>query len=222
MQISGVFIPICLYSKSFYFQRRNIYTLLEEYITKYDRALIVLADDLWAYNHIIKGGGRNINDALQIARQRGNELASMVSRCISNRHIATHIEIRRWNEIILNPEFQAVQRVIDRLYSEHDGFRDIVSNFIEFNLSRFNVDEDQEKHYYEMRYIIEEIAMSIYCTEVLGYHTELWEKETDSPDPIKFVYQYLPDKILQISTAHVPKRQLIFLSPKYLEQYSII
>jgi len=214
MKERAIFIPICLYATSFYYQKRNIEILYSNYISKYSRCLIVIADDLRAYNLIIKNEEENITDALVKARQKGNEIKNLVIHSLNQKE-GTEIVIKKWRDFMDKPEFIAIKDIVNNEINSNNVFNNVVHEFILFNLRKFEVQEVLESRYFEHQYILEEIAMSIYATEILGYSTELWEKAPiDSPDPIKFLYENSTEIVKRITNKTVLTRTLITLETK--------
>jgi hypothetical protein len=199
MRENGIFIPMCLYATSFYYQKRNIEYLFDNYISNYKHCLIVIADDLRAYNQIIKNLEENIDDALNSSRKKGDEIKNLVVNSLKDKE-GSDILIKKWVDFKQNSEFIKIKEIVSNEIRINNSFKDVIHEFILFNLRKFDVQEDLESKYYEHQYILEEIAMSIFATEILGYSTELWEKApTNSPDPIKFLYENSPDIVKKIT-----------------------
>lgn len=186
--------------------------MYSNYISQFDRTLIVIADDLRAYNLIIKNEETSIDEALVKARQKGDEILNLVSKTIG---IADNpnIVIKKWKDIMEIEDFLKIKNVVNTTINSHEEVKAVVHDFILFNLRKFDVEADLESRYYENQYIVEEIAMSIYATEILDYSTELWEKSpVDSPDPIKFLYDNSTDIVKHITNKSVLHRRLITLN----------
>jgi hypothetical protein len=70
---------------------------------------------------------------------------------------------------------------------------------------------------HEREYLLSEICMSAYCTEMLGYWMEVWERPPapDVPDPLKLLYADRRDLIEHV-TGRSARRVLDFLNPDAL------
>jgi len=213
MNNSGIFIPICLYASSFYYKKRNLEELERKILIKYDKALVIIADDLRAYNLIIQNKEVDINEALKKSTHRGNEIENMINKFFKNRTSKSFITLNKWNFYIHNPIFIKIKSLIEREIENNLILKNIVLDFISYNLKKFGVDQNIKNNFYEFKYITEEITMSIYVTEILNYNTELWEKQDiKTPDPISEIYLNCSDFLKKIINKNKLHRNLIYLN----------
>jgi len=72
----------------------------------------------------------------------------------------------------------------------------------------------EQERGYEREYLLSEICMSTYCTEVLGFSHEVWERPPalGAPDPLKTLYENRPELVEQAIGRPVA-RTLSFLFP---------
>jgi hypothetical protein len=70
------------------------------------------------------------------------------------------------------------------------------------------------EHDHEREYILSEICMSVFCTEVLEFWTEVWERPPafNLPDPLKLLYGVRSELVARL-TGHAILRVLDFLYP---------
>jgi hypothetical protein len=66
----------------------------------------------------------------------------------------------------------------------------------------------RERHY-EREYLLSEVCMSVFCTELLGYWVEIWEA-ADIPDPLKLLYEHRAHLVAKV-TGHPANGVLTFL-----------
>jgi len=88
-----------------------------------------------------------------------------------------------------------------------------VEDFAARRVEKFGLGQSVEKERnFELEYLLSEVCMSVYCTEVLGYWEEIWERPPpgDVPDPLKLLYTDHPE-IIRRTTGHAPRRVLRFL-----------
>lgn len=186
----GIFVPICLYSTSFYYQKRNIEYLYDNFLKFFPKSLIVIADDLKAYNLIIRNEENDSLSAIERARKKGDEIRNMVENSLKKFN-DNRIQITKWIDL---KETKSFKQIFENVKNEIEADPDleiIVEQFIKYNLHKFSAEGESDSHIYERLYIFEEISMSIYATEILGFTTELWEKipEKHSPDPLKYLFE---------------------------------
>lgn len=221
----GIFIPICLYNQSFYFQKKNIEYLYTHFLKNYPKSLLFIADDLKAYNFLIKDEKIDRNIALEIARKQGTEIKNMVENTLKKFNDKS-VRITKWIDLEETLAFKTIfQNVKNEIKTDSD-LEIIVEQFIKYNLHKFGVNKNSESKIYERLYIHSEIAMSIFITEVLGYPTELWDKlpEINSPDPLKYLFENKRDVIKRITGKTNLDRRLLTLdteqsTPTYLHTH---
>lgn len=212
----NLFVPICLYSKSFYYIKDNIEYLFKEIITQYDKSVLIIADDLRAYNLIIKKEESSIDIAYNKARNRGSEIRNMILKVLEKVDENDNIKIHFWKEISGLEKYIQLKNKIETLIQSDSNISCEIDRFIEYNLSKIAKENNSLITAYEYRYILEEITMSIYMTEVENYTTELWEKRLnlDEPDPIQFIYENYSRDLMDILDSNKLKRKLITLEEK--------
>ena len=190
MSDERIYLPVCLYPHTAYRRSDVMRSIYKTYFAQAAASLVVVADDLLAYDSIVTGRFWTVEGALIKARRQGNELLRMVNRVRKTVPGVRRNSLHVWRDLTENEDFRALARAVDRFPNDDPGFNDVLAAFIDCRVQRFGWKQDPEVYAWERRYAVEEIAMSIYTTEMLGYSTEIWEKATNAgePDPLGFLY----------------------------------
>lgn len=94
-------------------------------------------------------------------------------------------------------------------------FANALEEFAGSRVERFGLGSSPEQERaFEREYLLSEVCMSVFCTEILGYWQEIWERppSPELPDPLKLLYEKHPE-IIPKTVGHSPRRQLRFLYP---------
>ena len=97
-----------------------------------------------------------------------------------------------------------------------------IDEFVIGRVARFGLGSapDRERSY-ERDYLLSELCMSVFCTEVLGFCNEVWERPpaADIPDPLKILYKDRPELVVR-ATGRPVARALHFLYPNVHSEVS--
>ncbi|HTO78315.1 MAG TPA: hypothetical protein VMJ31_00910, partial [Methylocystis sp.] len=118
-----------------------------------------------------------------------------------------------WDEIAEMQEFQEFsERMREEILGDEELFS-YINRFVKCRVQRFGLGADQNKECgYEQEYLLSEMCMSVFCTEILGYTKEIWERRPpkNAPDPLKILYQSRSDLVAKV-TGRPVKRVLEFV-----------
>ena len=216
------FVPVCLYPHTKYRTRQGIRDLIAKFrLTAFDH-LIVVADHLLALDNIVTGRFWDQKMVFEKARQDSNQVHRLIDRVSRKEKARGRGQLVYWNDIAATEPFIAFRtRLVDRCRA--DGkFMAVVTRFIDRRVHRFGMgaNPDRERQA-EFDYVIGELSMSIYCTEILGYWNEIWERplEADAVDPLRILYEKHPDIVMAACDRPHTIRRLNFLfdgSPRTL------
>jgi tRNA-dependent cyclodipeptide synthase len=187
-----IFIPICLYAKTFYRRKKNMKYIFSKYIQSSEAAMILICDDLHAYNLIIRGNCSSIDEAFKKARSQGENLHAMILNVHRQFTEVKNLSIVKWNDIASQNKYIELFQNLKSTLEQDEDLAAVVKEFVTSHVRKFYWRRDnKEATKWEERYLLEEITMSIYVTEILGYPRELWEiaPNPDFPDPIGYLYK---------------------------------
>lgn len=89
-----------------------------------------------------------------------------------------------------------------------------IEEFVRGRIDRFGLGAapDRERGY-EREYLLSEVCMSAYCTEILRYSTKVWERPParDVPDPLKLLYDERKELVERVIGGSA-MRVLVFLN----------
>jgi hypothetical protein len=207
------FVPVCLYPHTKYRTARGVTTLFERYKLSSREYLIVVADRLLVLDRLVTGRYFTVNSAIGKARKEAQQVASLIKRIAQKVGANASGRIVYWDDVANSAEFSGFASRLREAVLADDFLAQAVEEFIDRRVTRFGLggDPDREREY-ERDYLLSEVSMSVYCTEVLGFCNEVWERPPapDVPDPIKILYEHRPELVMRV-TARPAARKLHFL-----------
>jgi hypothetical protein len=179
--------------------------LFTRYVSRARATFILIGDDLHAYNLIARQRYFEEESAFRIARKQGADLFRMVRR-VSRGFKGTDVVIESWQTTSARPEFQHLLDAFRATVVQNIDIASVVQEFVSYHVKRFRWRSDDSGYFWEHRYLIEEMAMSMFVSEKLGYSLEIWEALPRSglADPIGYLYRERPDVVRSL----VGKRHL--------------
>ena len=208
------FIPVCLYPHTRYRTCQGIRDLIAKYrLTTFDH-LIVVADRLLALDNIVTGRFWDRKAVFEKARRDSSDVFRLIKNTASKEKARGHCRLVYWDDIAATDRFTNFQsRLVKRCCANAD-FMTVVNRFVDERIERFGMgaNRHRERHA-EFQYIIGEISMSIYCTEILCYWNEIWERplEAEAVDPLRFLYENHPEIVIVACDRPRTIRRLSFL-----------
>ena len=190
-KLPGIFIPICFYAKSFYRRKKNMQYVFSKYVRGSEKSLILICDQLHAYNLITMGECSSVDEALKKATRMGKNMQGMSFNVEKKFNNLENIRIVRWKEIAVEKGYIKLFVNLKKTVQQDGDLRNIVDKFVTLHVKKFRWKVDKRAVKWEKLYLLSEITMSIYTTEILGYPRELWETAPDPefPDPIGYLYK---------------------------------
>lgn len=219
------FIPVCLYPHTKYRTRQGILDLIAKFrLAEFDH-LIVVADHLLALDKIVTGRYWNEKSVFQKARQESHNVFRLIKKVSDKENTGDHCRLAYWDDIAATDTFTAVRSRLVETCRAKAAFMAVVDCFVDERVERFGMgaDPDRERQA-ELDYILGEITMSIYCTEILSYWFEIWERPlaADSVDPLRILYENFPDIVTTACQRPRTIRRLRFLSEISLMPASLL
>jgi hypothetical protein len=187
--------------------------LFEKYELQCHDHLIVIADRLFALDNLVTGRYWSTKTVFGKARREATQIFNLVRR-ISHKFGAQDCgRIAYWDEIAGTEQFaEFAKRMRDGFMAEK-LLSETLEEFVTRRIARFGLggSPDRERNH-EREYLLSEVCMSVFCTEVLGYRVEIWERPPapNLPDPLKLLYDNCPDLIGSV-TGHPASRLVEYL-----------
>ena len=205
--------PICLYPHTAYRTANGVTALFEKYQLQRHDHLIVIADQLFALDNLVTGRYCSAKTVFVKARTEAEQIFNLVRRVSHKMKAHERGRIVYWDEIAKTPHFEEFAMRMRAEFLADEFLSSALEDFVERRVERFGLGaspKDESDH--EREYLLSEVCMSVYCTEVLGYWTEIWEQPPppNLPDPLKLLYEHRPDLLAKV-TGHPANRILEFL-----------
>jgi len=207
------FIPVCLYPHTKYRTKAGLSDLFQAYQLRSHAYLIVVADRLLVLDRLVTGRYWTETSATNKARQEAKQVLQLIKNTSYKVGAQANGRIVYWDEITEAapyPNFAA--RLRDSILAD-PILAGAIEEFVERRVKRFGLGSAPERERdYEREYLLSEVCMSVFCTEVLGFSTEVWERppSPDVPDPLKLLYEFRPEVVEQV-TGQPTARVLSFL-----------
>lgn len=207
------FVPVCLYPHTRYRTNAGVAALFEKYeLSRHDH-LIVVADRLLVLDRLMSGRHWTIGGAFEKARREAREIFNLIKRASHKFGAHTRGRVAYWDEIAETAQFAEFAQRLRSEVLANSVLGAAIEEFVDRRVKRFGLGSapDRERDY-EREYLLSEVCMSVFCTEVLGFSTEVWEcpPAPDVPDPLKLLYSGRVDLVGRV-TARPAARVLNFL-----------
>ena len=208
------FIPVCLYPHTRYRTRSGLCELFRKYQLNRNSYLIVIADRLLGLDRLVTGRFWTEAGAFLRARREATQVYHLIRKTAIRAGNEETGQICYWDDISNMKDFQIVYSDIESFSENHPKFGRTVSDFVSERICRFGLSKSSREYAWEFDYIVSEIAMSVYCTEILSYTTEVWEKRVEDSglDPIETLYEDFSDDLRGILNVDKLRRSASFLS----------
>jgi hypothetical protein len=207
------YVPVCLYPHTKYRTKAGATFLFERFLADSEQYLIVIADRLYALDRLVTGRYWNYDSVFIKARREAGEVLSLFERIAKRAGAARNGKIVYWDDIAAGDAFKRFASGVRTELSANVALDSSLEAFVKLRVDRFGMGSDQTKEAeFEREYLLSEVSMSMYCTEVLGFSTEVWEKPVSQgvPDPLGLIYSDHRDLVAR-TTGHAAARRLHFL-----------
>jgi len=207
------FVPICLYPHTKYRTNKGVSALFQKFQFHRHNYLIVVADRLLALDNLITGRYWSTKSVFEKAKRDARQIFNQVKR-ISYKFGAEGCgKIVFWDDIGELAEFKEFARHMREGFLADQLLAGALDEFANRRVNRFGLGSAPESELgYEREYLLSEVCMSVFCTEVLGYWQEIWERPpaSDVPDPLKLLYNERQQAVVR-ATGQPARRALKFL-----------
>lgn len=209
------FIPVCLYPHTKYRTSAGVGAVFHKYALRDHDHLIVIADRLLVLDRLMTGRYWTVSSAIKKAKEEAQQILSLIRRMSSRAGARGRGTIICWDEIAETAEYSEFARRLQKAALADELLAETIQVFVERRVGRFGLGASLEREQrYEREYLLSEVSMSVFCTELLGFSHEIWERppRADVPDPLKLLYSERPELITHL-TGHAATRVLTFLFP---------
>jgi hypothetical protein len=204
------FYPICIPTRTLYPRKRLFERATDLWLSNSDAACVVVCDRIFAYNLLQREPNKTWISHLTIARRRGANLATMALKSVQHHQIEKKVRVATWDEVGRNRNFFIVRRRIRQLIHNDIAFAKIMKNFVQQYVRGFTAWERGQAEFYEYLYLTNEVALSIFMTEIQGFCTEIWEPHEEAErDPLSWLYEFRADIVASIADAKTLCRKQI-------------
>jgi hypothetical protein len=207
------YVPVCLYPHTTYRTKAGATLLFDKYLVDSEQYLIVIADRLHALDRLVTGRYWSYDSVLIKARREAGEVSSLFERIAKRADAARHGKIAYWDDIAAGEAFKRFNKGLRAELSSNAAFVSSLEAFVKLRVDRFGLGSDHDKEAeFEREYLLSEVSMSMFCTEVLGFSDEIWEKPVSPgvPDPLGLIYSDHRDLVAR-TTGRPATRTLRFL-----------
>ena len=207
------YIPVCLYPHTKYRTAAGLTALFRKFSLSEHDYLIVVADRLLALDRLVTGRYWTINSAHNKASREASQIVSLIRRMAVKAGAMGRGEISRWDDIATTSEYLEFTKRLQHGVLNDQMLSNAIEAFVERRVTRYGLGAFPEKERdYEREYLLSEVSMSVFCTERLGFSTEVWERPplADAPDPLKLLYRERREIVSEV-TGRPATRVLTFL-----------
>lgn len=207
------FVPVCLYPHTKYRTQSGVTALFEKFELQRHDHLIVVADRLLVLDRLVTGRHWSIPGAFEKARREASQIVSLIRRTSHRFRAQARGRIVYWDEVAETKDFKRFAEVLRGEVLADPVLSSAIERFTIKHVNRFGAGSAPGlEQGYEREYLLSEVCMSIFCTEMMGFWTEVWERPPppDMPDPLGLIYNGRT-KIVQRVAEREVRRVLTFL-----------
>ena len=207
------FIPVCLYPHTKYRTQQGVSDLLEKFELRSSDYLMVVADELLVLDRLVSGRFWTVDSARIKARREAEQVLRLLKRTASKAGATEGATIVYWEAIADTHQFSEFSSRLRPHVVDDPVVGPELTAFAEQRVKRFGLGSNRDQELmYEREYLLSEVCMSIYCTEILSFTTEIWERPPgpDVPDILKLLYLKRPE-VVATALGKPVRRTLRFL-----------
>jgi len=207
------FVPVCLYPHTKYRTAAGVTDLFEKFQLSQHGYLCVVADRLLVLDRLVTGRYWSENSAVIKARKEGEQILKLIRNVARKLKAHEPGRVVFWDEIERREDFPDFASALRTAVLADATMAAAMDEFVDRRIARFGLGSDRGKERgYEREYLLSEVCMSVYCTEMLGFFNEIWERppHPDVPDPLKLLYDRRRNIVSSV-TGRPAARALSFL-----------
>ena len=189
---SKYYVPVCLYPHTKYRTRAGLDDLFEKYSLSENPCLIVVADRLLALDRLVTGRYWQPANVVKTARRDAEQVFRLIRRTAAAHGTGEACRICYWDDVADDQGYIGFAAQLQAAINADPGMSEQIDRFVSNRTDRFGDKANPERAAEaEREYLLSEVTMSVFSTEMLGYAVEVWERQpaADIPDPLKFLYE---------------------------------
>jgi hypothetical protein len=214
------FVPVCLYPHTKYRTKQAVEYLFTKYMFGFREHLIIIADRLLALDNLVTGRYWSANAVFSKARRDAEPVFRLICNVSRRLKADNSGKIVYWDDVAETSEFTAFSERMRHAILCNEMLSSSLEKGVTGRVRRFGLGAcEKEERHFEREYLLSEVCMSVYCTEILDYPCEIWERPPlpELPDPLKLLYRHFPEVVVEV-TGHSPRRALSFLFEGHSEK----
>jgi hypothetical protein len=207
------FVPICLYPHTKYRTKGGVAALFQKFQLERHEYLIVIADRLLALDNLVTGRYWSYDSVFYKAKRDARQIFNLIKRISHKLGAQDCGSVVYWDDIGEKEQFKEFAKRMRERFLADELLSATLEEFVSRRVNRFGLGSSAKNELgYEREYLLSEVCMSVFCTEVLGYWQEVWERSPapEVPDPIKLLYNERPQAVV-CATGQSTRRALSFL-----------
>ena len=138
--------------------------------------IIVVADSLNRYNYISKDNNLNEETASIKANEIGNQYFNHIKKIVQKNYNIQDIKLERWDNLVNQYEVQYIMTNLIKLSEISMSFLNDLNKLSHSHLTKNSLPINNYNLYNNNLYLIEEMSVSIYLTEILDYNIEIYPR----------------------------------------------
>ncbi|MBT5496106.1 MAG: hypothetical protein HOK54_10220 [Alphaproteobacteria bacterium] len=213
MASDKLYIPVCLYPHTSYRTKAGVEHLMTAMTLGERDFLIVIADHLLALDRIVTGRVVTEKNVYRTARRDAEQVYRLIRRTLQRADIDVEDRLQYWAHIGEDPAYGEFSSMLRDAVSRDSGMTAEIDRFVDARIKRYAMgSNDTAERAAQLDYLMSEVCMSVYCSEILGYETEVWERppKPEVPDPLKVLYAS-HRSIVEGVIGKSCRRELVFL-----------
>jgi hypothetical protein len=147
------------------------------------------------------------------ARSDSKQVYNLITNLSYKLSANSHGEIVYWDQVADSDNYKRFSARMRSVFLSEKTLASELRKFVKLRVDRFGLGAEPDREAdFEREYLLSEVCMSVFCTEVLGYCHEIWERPPapQIPDPVKLLYNRFAD-VVMLATSRPTRRVLSFL-----------
>lgn len=157
-----------------FYSATRVRQMRDKYLLFAKRSLILMCDTLRYYSYVARSTLAE-QDAKNKSERETSELARMLHK--TGLSDIPGCRIARFSEYLADPDFQKFLSAFNVICLTQNDVQQHLTKLAEELVTKFYPTATEETFFWQSRYIAEETAISVYCTEVEQYSNELYVRQ---------------------------------------------
>ena len=159
----------------------GVKALFDKYALRNHDHLMVIADRLLVLDRLVIGRYWTVSSAVNKAKREAKQILSLINRVSYRAEAQARGTIVCWDEIAETAQYSNFAQRLQHAVLADQMLAETIQAFVERRVERYGLGELPERERdYEREYLLSEVSMSVFCTEVLGFSHEVVGATTPS------------------------------------------